>query len=233
MITGDLPRPLSCGLDSSLMKYFLLLLFLSLSSLAQDLVYLSPESVALSVVPAPPLAGSLEDEADLVNVLKLQAVRTDWHCARAAHEAEGFATSFFGEPYGPLTNQEAQRLVAFQEKLFQEVKYFTKILKATYARPRPFERSVYIEPCIKLEKSGSYPSGHAAISYVAARAFAEIYPDKREAFLERAEVIGFDRVLGGVHHPSDIFAGETLGEEIFKALMESEKFRSDLEELRP
>ena len=44
-----------------------------------------------------------------------------------------------------------------------------------------------------------------------AEVLAEIYPDQRDALLARGRQIGFDRIIGGVHYPSDVVAGAALG----------------------
>lgn len=214
------------------MKYLFFFLLFSVNVFAQGLHYLKPDSVDVDMVPAPPSLNSQEDLKDLETVLLLQDERSAEECARATFEAEGFATNFFGDPYGPLTTAEAQRLVDFQERLFKEVNYFSRILKNRFARKRPFDRDERVKPCIPTHSSNSYPSGHAAISVVAASAFSILYPEKIADFKLRSEIIAWDRVLGGVHYPSDIEAGKVLGELVFEALMKNEQFKKDLEALR-
>jgi acid phosphatase (class A) len=217
------------------MKSLILLLLVLLSSTAypQDLHYLTPESVDLSDIPAPPVMGSEADAVDLATVLKWQELRTEFECARAQHESHGYATSFFGVPYGPLTDEEAQSLVDFQERLFKEVNFFSRILKQRYSRVRPFNRHASIKPCITIHNSNGYPSGHAAAAYVASRTFSLIWPERARAFNRRAEEIALGRVIGGVHFPLDIEAGKILGERVFSALMESDEFEHDVRNFAP
>lgn len=212
------------------MKFLFLLLF-SFSSFAGS-YYLSDESVDLSKIPLPPVEGSVEDLKDLEEVYLAQVARTESDCKRAAHEAEGFATSFYGPAYGPLTQEEASKLVEFQERLFSEVNYFSRQLKQRYARVRPWNRDARITPCVKLPRSLSYPSGHSAVAYVSSRAFSLLYPERTEAFYTRAEMIASGRIVGGVHHPLDTIAGLALGKEVFEALIKEEAFRKDLEALK-
>lgn len=213
------------------MKLLLLALFVFNTAFAADLYYLKPDSIDLKLIPAPPVADSKEDKDDLKVIMDLQKTRTEADCKRATVESEGFATSFFGAAYGPLSDEEAKNLVEFQERLFNEVNFYSRKLKVSYARQRPFDRDSNIVPCIPVHRSNSYPSGHAAIAYVAAKTFSMVHPDKDSEFLKRAAVIAYDRVLGGVHHPTDTAAGKIMGEEIFKALMKSDKFQNDVKAL--
>lgn len=214
------------------MKIFLLLVLLSFAAQAQNLYYLRHDSIDLSMVPLPPVENSAEDLADLEEVIRIQGIRTEADCKKAGIEAEGFATSFFGSSYGPLTEEEAAKLVDFQERLFDEAMYFSRQLKDRFARVRPYNRTERVKPCIKTHRSLSYPSGHATIAVLAAKSFAMIYPDKKEAFYQRAEEIAWGRVVGGVHHPLDTIAGKVMGELLFEALVKEEAFITDLENLK-
>ena len=50
--------------------------------------------------------------------------------------------------------------------------------------------------------------------------------------MERGREIGWDRVIGGVHHPSDITAGRVLGLAVARALLRNPDFQTDLEEVK-
>jgi hypothetical protein len=41
--------------------------------------------------------------------------------------------------------------------------------------------------------------------------------------------IGWDRVVAGVHFPSDVYAGQVLGRALAQALLNNETFREQLE----
>lgn len=210
-----------------------LIIFLLNISFAFAETYLSEKDIDLSDFPAPPANLSIEDTADLEAVIKWQEIRSANDCKRASVESEGFATSFFGPPYGPLSQEEAQKLVHIQEKIFAEIKFFSKIIKNKWTRKRPFERNVLIKPCIPIITTSAYPSGHAAVAFVSARFFSMLYPENEKYFLKRAEEIALDRVVGGVHHPKDIEAGKILGKKIFEALKVNKEFIKDLKVLTP
>ena len=52
--------------------------------------------------------------------------------------------------------------------------------------------------------------------------------DSRAELMERGREIGWDRVIAGVHRPSDIAAGRTVGEAITNALLDSKEFQQEL-----
>ena len=85
-------------------------------------------------------------------------------------------------------------------------------LKLLYERPRP---AIDLHPV--LTSSSSYPSGHAANSMVSFVAFALFAAAPRHRPLAMAAAIGFSMLVGmtrpflGVHWPSDMIGGWTLG----------------------
>ena len=215
------------------MKLLLALYFLSLPVLAEELYYLTPESVDLSAFAAPPAPDSPQDIADWQAVLAWQNTRSALDCERVMVENEGTSTAFYGPPYGPLTQAQSDKLLEMQERLFDEVNYFARILKTRWSRPRPFVRDSTITPCISAHAtSGSYPSGHAAIARLSALTFSLIHPAQHGAIKDRAKLISEGRVLGGVHYPSDVAAGKRLGDKVFKALMKIKTFRTDVNYLK-
>ncbi len=212
------------------MKTFSLFLILLVSAplWALDLHYLTPESVQIDDFPPPPVSGSEEDLADLEAVREWQRVRSTLECARAEVEEGGYADDFYGPPYGPLSLEVAVKLRPFHQRLYDDLNYFSRILKKRWGRPRPFVRDEDIKPCIPFKASGSYPSGHAAISFVGSRALTLLFPELKQAFIERQKTITEDRVVGGVHHPKDVAAGVELGRRVFEALEKSPAFQADL-----
>ena len=99
------------------------------------------------------------------------------------------------------------------------------VAKTHFARPRPAQLEKRLEPCLEKDKSPSYPSGHATTAMVYAIILAEVAPDKRPALLERAREIGWNRVVAGVHYPSDNVAGRVLGQALARALLADWSFR--------
>ena len=166
-------------------------------------------------LPGPPSLGSEADQADYQTVLSYQNTRTNDDCTRASSEVTITLAHFFGAPYGNLTAAEVSLWSDFMSKLSNTVNPTIGDAKNEWKRPRPYQTHADIEPCIQRETSYSYPSGHSAISELYARALSIAYPERTEAFKARALQIAQDRMIGGVHYPSDIQDGNLLGDQLF------------------
>jgi len=85
------------------------------------------------------------------------------------------------------------------------------LLKHLIKRPRPADAleslSAFIQPADRF----SFPSGHTAAAFVMASLLCVFYPPVMLLALGLAVMVGLSRVLLGVHYPSDILAGATLG----------------------
>ncbi|HEY6229402.1 MAG TPA: glycosyltransferase family 39 protein, partial [Verrucomicrobiae bacterium] len=83
-------------------------------------------------------------------------------------------------------------------------------LKRAIARQRPYVQFTDIKP-LGMGDSFSMPSGHAANSMAAAIVIATFYRRWRFIAFGVAFMVSFARVYSGVHFPSDVLAGATLG----------------------
>lgn len=206
-------------------------LFVPASALADEgpLVYLSPSSVNVSSLLSPPSAlGTPSAERELDAMHAIQKTRTATDCVRAGSEVTATLDSFFGPAHGPLTAAEVSKLSALFSVLVPETKYFANEGKKIWHRARPYDEDRSLTPCIALDPTWSYPSGHAAVARAFAVILSSLYPERWLALTTRADQIAFDRVVGGVHHQSDISAGEALGDAVAQALLQNDKFNADL-----
>lgn len=78
------------------------------------------------------------------------------------------------------------------------------------------------------DRNPAYPSGHTAGAFVWAHVLGMLIPEKRDAFIARAEEIGQHRVLIGVHYPHDVEGGKELALLIVGALMLDPVFSQEL-----
>ncbi|MNS76343.1 Major phosphate-irrepressible acid phosphatase precursor [compost metagenome] len=206
------------------LKNSLFLSFMLFSTLANADV-----ASVIANFPPPPVEGSEIDIADIAKVREYQTTRTEEDCKRTRHEQYLDIQSTFAEPYGPLTKEEASKLSPLYSKIFVLTDEYVIGIKELHKRPRPFVRDEKIVLCVPSHPSTSYPSGHATISRTAANIFATLLPAKAAALKARADQMAEDRVLGGVHHPSDIEAGKTLADIVSEELLKQQVLRIPLE----
>jgi acid phosphatase (class A) len=188
------------------------------------------QSLPLGAAPAP---GSPTDIQDLLIVKDWQSKRTPQDCARAGSEAEPGYEAFFGG-ISPFPRPLPEEASAFFDRVRAETFRVVGELKRVYNRPRPYARDSALHPCIPTPKEDgySYPSGHSTLGRVLALTLSALVPARRAEFMSRGDQVALDRVIGGVHHPSDIAAGKQFGDEIYAELSKSPAFRADLEKMR-
>jgi hypothetical protein len=93
-------------------------------------------------------------------------------------------------------------------------------MKYKFNRPRPVQlmdyHGVEFKPAdFKTSDTPSYPSGHAFQGTLIAMVLSEIFPQHAEEFMKLGESIGDNRVVFGVHYPSDHYAGIELAKQVF------------------
>ena len=74
--------------------------------------------------------------------------------------------------------------------------------------------------------------GHATRGYLAAIILSNMLPEKSESLFARGREYGQNRVLAGVHFPSDIEAGRLAATAMVGAFMQNEKFMKDFAEAK-
>lgn len=188
---------------------------------------LSPSDIR-SILGAYPARGSSEELTDFAILFKYQLTRSAQDCAKAAADEKVSLQNFFAGAKGPLTKAEVSRLTPRLIKGMGEAGINILNAKRLYHRPRPYVLNPLIKPCITKEHSSAYPSGHTAFSRVMAIVLARIYPERQVALIERADEIALGRVIGGVHHPSDIIAGKKLADAIAAEALSSPEFLEEL-----
>ena len=85
------------------------------------------------------------------------------------------------------------------------------VLKRLVLRPRPYLVVQGLVCLVPPESSTSFPSGHAASSFVCAYLLTCIFGKKGALAYIPAALIAVSRVYVGVHYLSDVLAGMALG----------------------
>lgn len=192
---------------------------------AAHLTYLSPNAVEVNkLLPDPPMPDSFEQRCELEEVKQVHTERSATDIARARSESDLTVFAFANVIGEGFTAEHCPKTAALFEAVESDCKYFEKEGKRYWNRPRP----PMDDPSLKPDKEQSYPSGHSTRATAMAEILEQLFPEKKEAIETRGQQIGFDRVILGVHYPSDVLAGRVLGHALGQALLENAKFREDL-----
>jgi acid phosphatase (class A) len=192
--------------------------------------YLAPDNFDFKALLGDPPADDSQQHKDEVNLLlTLQASRTPDEIARCQSEVDATVFSF-STVLGPWFNaKDLPITAALMKEVTKQAKIPLSAAKKTWNRVRPMLADPRIHPCVPLEETPSYPSGHATRGILWATLLAEIFPEHRDALMARGKQIGDDRFLAGMHYPSDVVAGQKLGAEIARRFIADDAFKTRLE----
>jgi acid phosphatase (class A) len=184
------------------------------------------------LIPPAPADDSLAALADLETVFQVQQRRTPEQVAVAAYFVKDSVYQY-DAVLGPWFNAH---------NLPQSAEFFAQVQadrsaisgqgKQVWKRLRPPQHDPRIHACIKIPGNASYPSGHSTQAFVWANLLAEVFPEQRAALFERAQLVAWSRVVGGVHYPSDIVAGRMLGEKLAHDFLQHPDVREALQRLK-
>jgi len=160
-------------------------------------------------VPPPPTPNSAEDQADLAAIVAAQNTRTPDVIAECKRD-------------------KYPKFYQLLKDVLGDTKVVNETAKNKYKRLRPYQAHPDTVKALFNVTGFSYPSGHSMGSFTLAVVFGAIFPDKQQAFLDRAQQIAQSRVDAGVHNPSDIKEGEVLGKAVGAALLANPDFQKDL-----
>lgn len=195
---------------------------------------LQPTDFFLKLIPPPPVAGDAADRADLDYTLAIQADASPDQIRHAVIVALYFDVFSYSEVLGPkFTAITYPQTAAFFKRLEITANGIKNTLKDHFARPRPVDgHKGEVKELVPYESGYSYPSGHATRAWLYALVLGELDPADRLAFLRQAALVGYFRVLGGMHYQSDVIASRTLAESLFTQLQANPDFTKALAELK-
>ncbi len=213
---------------------FLFLLFVPpLSSWSQEEPYISRKRIDFSILLAPPPAdGSPRQQAEMAELLRLQATRTPQQVAFAQADAKRSVFRFADVLGQDFSAEKFPRAEAFFEKVQRNTDVLLDSAKNHWTRARPFAANPDLRPCVHTPRGSSYPSGHATFATATAIILAAMVPEKREQIFARAEDYRQNRMIGGVHYKSDIEAGRICGTVIAAFMFQNPAFQEDFAEVK-
>jgi acid phosphatase (class A) len=195
---------------------------------AKDTGYLPPDQPdAAELLAPPPLAHSMEQDADLAEVRVVSRSASKADTAEAMSEKSFSIFTFapaIGTFFQPGRFPQTEQLF---KRVFQDAEAATDHAKKHFQRPRPYTVDPSLLAVGKPEKSFSYPSGHSTESMVLALVLADLFPSHRDSILSKARMIGWHRVEIARHYPTDIYAGRVFAQAIVRELKKNPDFLRD------
>ena len=196
-----------------------------------DTFYIVPSQAALShVIQPPPAADSQAQKDDLKAVQTAHENRTEAQAKSALADNALTIFDFVSDVLGPNFSKEKLKItVPFIERAYRDQIEACKEVKEHFNRQRPFVLDPKIKPVYQQAANASYPSGHATTGYVYTIILSMMVPEKAQVLYDRAAVYGRNRVIAGVHFPTDVEAGKISAAVIVNMLIQQPLFMRDLE----
>lgn len=188
-----------------------------------------------AAVPAPPTPGSPQDAADRAASGRYSALEDSdrWLLATAHAELRPpLALQHFDCALGVrLGSAETPVLDRMMGRLFHDAASVAEQVKARQTRARPVADDPRRRACQTLDaaarRSGSYPSGGAAVGAAYGEAFAALEPERAQAVRRIGHEIGISRLVCAMHYPSDVAAGEAIGSQVAAQVVGDPAFQAD------
>jgi acid phosphatase (class A) len=182
------------------------------------------------IIPQPPAQNSDTTKAELVELHQIQQSRTPAQVA-AAQKDDGEEDMFYLRSVmsAGFTPGNLPLTAALSNRVYGEAAAASAAFKVEFKRPRPYQFDRTLHPvCGTVAQPNSYPSGHSIVGYLEALTLIEIVPEKSREIFERADDYAHNRMVCGVHYPSDIAASREVAYGLFGYLMAQPRFQNDL-----
>jgi acid phosphatase (class A) len=187
----------------------------------------------VALTPAPPAPGSEPDRQDMKEVLLAQRTRTSAQIQQAQADDKQEDIFIFASILGPKFNAaELPLTAALSQHLRDASAIVNPPLKLRFGRPRPFVASTQVHPVCEKTASNSFPSGHSMVGTLEALALTQILPERSPEVLHRLDQYTHNRVVCGVHYPSDIASSRIIASSLFGLIAASPAFQSELASAR-
>lgn len=189
------------------------------------------KEIDLTAILAPPPADdSAMTKAELGAVLTIQVTRTKEQSDRAigddAEEVWRFADVIDTPKF---TKDSLPKFSAFFDRVIATEGEVVDPAKKVWMRPRPYLYSDLVQPLLEKSKSGAYPSGHATVGMLMGIVLSNMVPEKRTAIMARALEFGENRIVAGMHFPSNIEAGRISGSVIAEVISTHDDYKTEFE----
>jgi len=193
---------------------------------------LRPWLIALDdriALPEPPAAGSPTWNAALQELRQVSASLSDAQiqiAVRWAGGADGYSPPDLWNVIAlDLIRREhvdtdtALRALAAMNLAMADTAVLTWRAKYDYGVMRPWQADPAIVMPIRVPDFPSYPSGHSAFSWAAARVLSAYFPAAGDDLANLAEEASMSRLYAGIHWRFDLDAGKALGQTVAELVL--------------
>jgi acid phosphatase (class A) len=201
------------------------------SAHAADPSFVSAQQTnAVQILMSPPAADSLTTKAELAQLHHLESTRTPAQVAQAQADDQ-LETMFIyknvlGEKFDPANLPVT---AAFAARVKNDEPVNATPAKIAFHRVRPYNLDKTLHPvCHTKTKDDSYPSGHTTAGYLGALVLIEMVPEKRDEILARAAEYAHNRLVCGVHYPSDLEASKLVAYSTHAVMDANPQFQKEL-----
>jgi acid phosphatase (class A) len=193
--------------------------------------YLTSQALPItSIIPDPPGQDSATTKDELLELHHIQTERTPEQVKAArADDAEEDIFLFLGVMGEAFREDRLPLTAALSKHVHGDEAVISLPLKARFQRPRPYQWDKSVKAVCKLsEAPNSYPSGHSISGYLEAFTLIAMFPEKSKAIIARADEYARNRLVCGVHYPSDLAASRLVASAAFGYMLANPKFQADL-----
>ena len=196
--------------------------------------YLAADALQpLAALAPPPASGSdrgdLPDAAPTPDRWWLAIAHAELRAPQAAQHFDCvLGTRLAGRPR-PALSRMMNRLLADTDAV-------TRRLAAESHHPRPIAAVPGLQPCQRVDQtvrdSSSWPAGGAVAGAAYGELFAALAPDRAAEARRMGREIGLSRAVCRMNWPTDVAAGQRLGQALYEAAAARPAFAADLEAAR-
>ena len=204
------------------------------SQTARKPIFVLPEQLDMAaILPTPPAGDSAQTAAELAELHRLEKTRSAAEIARAKADDAEEDMFIFKDVLGDKFQAKFLPLTAIlSAHVHNDESFITNPAKTFFHRPRPYVLDATLQPVCKIKADPgdySYPSGHSVTGYLESLVTAMMVPEKRDAILARADDYAHNRLVCGMHYPTDVAASKTVAYAMIGLMMNHLQFRRELE----
>lgn len=197
----------------------------------KDILIDAAHLIPSQILPPPPRLNGPRGKLELLEIKTKIAQISPRERELAVKDAVTKNVSFFADTIEGFDIEKLPKTKALFSQVRRTEDYVAKTFKSYFMRNRPYVNDIAINPCISpkiTDRNTSYPSGHAVMGFSMGTVLAQLIPEKSAAIMDRANLYAENRLMCGLHHRSDIIAGQVLGTLVAVQLLQNNEFQKML-----